>query len=106
MDYISINVTFDNNEEAEKCVQDLLEKKLVSCCQLFPIKSKYRWKGKIETSEEICVMMKSKKTLFKKIKECILTHHSYDIPEIITYSILDGHRPYLKWIDDETDSID
>ena len=42
-EYILISTTFDNKEEANKVIEVLLEKRLVSCCQLSKIESFYHW---------------------------------------------------------------
>ena len=69
--YIMITTTFDNKEEANKIIELLLEKRLVSCCQLSNITSSYHWKGKIEHADELLLQMKSKKELFKEIFESL-----------------------------------
>ena len=100
--YIMITTTFDNKEEANKIIEILLEKRLVSCCQLSNITSSYHWKGKIEHTEELLLQMKSKKELFKKIEKVILDNHSYETPQLIAYDIVDGYKGYLDWIGEET----
>ena len=100
--YIMITTTFDNKEEADKIIKLLLEKRLVSCCQLSNITSSYHWKGNIENSNEFLLQMKSKKELFKEIEEVILKHHSYETPQLIAYDIVDGYKGYLDWIEEET----
>ena len=100
--YIIITTTFDNREEANKIVELLLEKRLVSCCQLSNIESSYHWKGKIEHSEELLLKMKSKKGLDKEIEQVILDNHSYETPQIVAYDIVDGYKDYLDWIGQET----
>ena len=100
--YILITTTFDNKEEAEKVIDILLEDRLVSCCQISTINSKYHWKGKIEESEEYQVKMKSKKSLYKEIEKVIKDNHSYEVPQIVYYNIEGGLQDYLDWIEDET----
>lgn len=100
--YIMITTTFDNGEEANRIVELLLEKRLVSCCQLSTITSSYHWKGKIEHTDELLLQMKSKKTLFKEIEQVILDNHSYETPQLIVYDIVDGYKGYLDWIEEET----
>jgi periplasmic divalent cation tolerance protein len=97
-----INTTFDNKDEAEKVINLLLNERLVSCCQLSNITSSYHWKGKIEKADEYLLQMKSKKELYKKIEELILDNHSYEVPQIVAYDIVDGYSEYLKWIGNET----
>lgn len=101
-EYIMITTTFDNKEEAEKTINTLLEKRLVSCCQLSNVTSSYNWKGEIEHSEEFLLEMKSKKILYKEVEEEILKIHSYETPQIIAYDITNGYKGYLDWIEAET----
>lgn len=81
---------------------DILDKRLVSCCQLSNITSSYHWKGNIEHTEEFLLQMKSKKSLYKEIEEKILKIHSYETPQIVAYDICNGYKGYLDWIENET----
>ena len=85
--YILITTTFDNKEEANKVIDILLNERLVSCCQISTITSKYHWKGNIETANEYQVKMKSKKELYNEIEKVILDNHSYETPQIVYYEI-------------------
>ena len=100
--YIMITTTFDNKDEAQKIINMLLEKRLVSCCQLSDITSSYHWKGKIENANEYLLQMKSKKTLYKEIESLILENHSYEVPQLVAYDIVEGSIEYLNWIGNET----
>lgn len=100
--YIMVSTTFDSKDEARKMVDILLNKRLVSCCQLSKIESAYHWEGKIEKVNEYLLQMKSKKALYKEIEKTILNNHSYDTPQILAYDISDGYEEYLNWIDNET----
>ena len=100
--YIMVTTTTDNEEEAKKIIDALLEKRLVSCCQLSPIHSKYYWHNKKEEADEYIIHMKTKKTLYKEIEDVIVSIHSYDVPQIVAYDIQEGLDSYLKWIGEET----
>lgn len=100
--YIMVTTTFDSKEEANKIISLLLEKRLVSCCQLSNITSSYHWKGNIEHQDEFLLQMKSKKELYKEIENAILENHSYETPQLIAYDIVDGYKEYLDWIEKET----
>ena len=100
--YIMVTTTFNNENEAERIINLLLEKRLVSCCQLGRIKSAGYWKGKIIRNDELLLQMKTRKELFKEIEKVILENHSYDIPQLIAYDIVDGYKGYLDWIEEET----
>ena len=99
---IQIEWVAANLEEARSISLSLVEKRLVACAQIVPeIESVYLWKGKIETSKEVKVYLKSSKKHFLQIKEFILRNVSYELPEILQITI-EGHAPYLKWIEDVT----
>ncbi len=97
-----ISTTFEDKAEANKIVKLLLEKRLVSCCQLSNIESSYHWRGKIEHTEELLLQMKSKKELYEEIEKTIIENHSYETPQIIAYDIVNGYEEYLNWIEEET----
>jgi len=101
MRYIVVFVTCTNKEEGEKISQALVEKKLVACVNLIPeISSRYWWQGKIETSNEVLLIIKSKKSLFKEIVAEVKRLHSYTVPEIIALPIINGNKDYLDWIEE------
>lgn len=100
--YILINTTCKDKEEAVNIANILLVKKLVSCVQMNNIESYYKWKGKVEISEEILLKIKSKSILFDKIEKVIKQNNSYETPQIIAMPIIRGSKEYLEWIDDVT----
>lgn len=100
--YIIVTTTFEDENEANKVIDALLDERLVSCCQLSTIKSKYHWQGKIEQANEYLLLAKSKKSLYKDIEKKILELHSYETPQIVMIDISDGYKEYLDWIGEET----
>ena len=97
--YVLITVTCTSQEEARKISERLLAKRLVACANILPkIKSKFWWKGKLDSAAEHLVTMKTVKSNFKKIEAEIKRIHSYEVPEIIAVPIVLGGRDYLDWI--------
>lgn len=82
----------------------LVENRLVACAQFGKsITSIYRWKGKIEESEEFILTIKTHRGLFKKIEEQILRLHPYDIPQIIALKVDSISSSYYDWLCEETE---
>ncbi|MCX5687915.1 MAG: divalent-cation tolerance protein CutA [Candidatus Omnitrophica bacterium] len=101
--YLQVITTVSRKLDAEKIARDLVVKRLAACVQIGgPIKSIYRWKGKIETAKEWVCIIKIRKSFYKKVEEAIKESHPYEIPEIIAVSIPKGSKDYLKWLFDET----
>jgi periplasmic divalent cation tolerance protein len=92
-------VTTAGREEAETIVQRLLEAKLIACANIIgPVSSHFHWSGKMEKAEEYLILMKSRKDLFGKLSEVVKGLHSYEVPEILAFPIVDGSKAYLDWL--------
>ncbi len=64
-DIIQIVTTIDDREAAERLGRRLVDERLVACCQVVgPIRSIYRWKGKVEEADEWCCVMKTISSVF------------------------------------------
>lgn len=99
MNPIIVMTAFPNMEEAKTIASLLLEKKLVACAQVqSEMTSMYEWQGKLETSKEIALHLKSFERYYKQIEKTINEHHSYDVPEIIAIKIEQISEEYLSWM--------
>lgn len=100
--FVIIYITSDSKKLAKKIAQILVKEKLVACVNIFPIESIFRWRGKIEKEREFGIFAKTKKTLVKKVIKKVKQLHSYQIPCIISFSIENGYKKFLEWIDKST----
>ncbi len=99
--YIIILVTVPNKLQANKITKFLLKQKLAACVNIIPkMDSFFWWQGKIDKAKELLLVIKSKKSLFKKLKKAIKSKHPYSVPEIIALPIILGNKDYLDWIDE------
>jgi len=86
--------------EAEKISLHLLKKKLIACANLFPIRSLYRWKGKIISEAENVIIAKTNEGNFDKIVNEVKKIHSYKIPCILKIGS-SANKDFEKWADKE-----
>jgi periplasmic divalent cation tolerance protein len=92
-------ITVDSAKQAEKIANILVEKKLAACVNIVPrISSIYWWQGKIERTNELLLIVKTRKKLFKQLMKEVKSIHTYTVPEIIALPIVDGSPDYIKWI--------
>ena len=101
-DYCIITTAVDDKKISTIIIGTLLKKQLAACIQTFPINSHYHWQGEMANSQEILLQIKTKKSLFPRVKSEIENLHSYEVPEIMMIEIQEGNSAYLSWIDEET----
>ena len=97
--------TCPDRDSAEQIATFLVEQHLAACVNILPgIHSIYRWKGEVTRDGELLLVIKSRADRFEALKQAILEHHPYELPEVIAVSVSEGHLPYLAWIDSQLDN--
>jgi len=86
---------------AETIAEKIVENHLAACASIFPVKSVFRWKGKLEHASEFAVVLKTRTALVAECERELKKFHPYELPEIIRIPI-GGNREFLKWIGEET----
>jgi periplasmic divalent cation tolerance protein len=101
-DKIVVLSTCESQEQAERIARHLIEKRLAACVNILPrLRSIYRWRDKIEDSEEFLLLIKSRRDLFEALRTELASMHSYEVPEAIALPVVDGSEEYLAWLDRE-----
>lgn len=98
-EFIIIETTCPNLASAEKLTTEILNQNLAACIQLVEIKSRYIWKEKIVSDEEILLRIKSRKSLFSELENTIKNLHDYEVPQIIALNIENAAKSYLDWLE-------
>jgi periplasmic divalent cation tolerance protein len=99
---LQIVTTVPRMDDARRIAERLVEQRLAACVQIVgPIESVYRWKDKIETSQEWQCWVKTRGDLYGSVEKTIRELHPYDVPEILS-SVAEGSKPYLKWLREAT----
>lgn len=101
---IVVLVTCSSEEEATKIANALVEGRLAACANIIsPVRSIYRWEGKVWDEKEWMLIIKTLKTRFEALEKKVKSLHSYSVPEIIALPIVEGSASYLKWIEENTE---
>jgi periplasmic divalent cation tolerance protein len=84
-------------EKAEGLAQVLLQRQLVACVSLRPLRSLYAWQGGIEDTAEVELLLKTSPCRLAALEACVHDLHSYDTPEWISWRA--GASPaYASWL--------
>jgi len=80
----------------------LLDRHLVACVNITPVRSWYRWKGECCDDEEHLLIMKTRKENAEIVIRELRALHPYEVPEILVLPVTTGYLPYLAWVHGET----
>ena len=89
-----------NREKAEALSLALLDRRLVACASLLPVRSHYRWQGRLEASEEVQFLLKTSPEHLEALHLAVLELHSYEVPEWIHWPAHCG-GDYGSWCQDQ-----
>jgi len=102
-DPIVVLVTCGSEEEAAKIGRSLVENRLAACTNIVsPIRSIYRWEGRIWDEKEWLLLVKTERDRFEALENEVKSLHSYSVPEIIALPITCGSQAYLAWLAEMT----
>ena len=94
--------TAGSEAEAEAIASALVQAKLAACVNLFPIKSLYRWQGKVQCEAEWQLLIKTNLDNFDAVSEKVRSLHSYDVPDLIAIPIHKLCADYQSWMEQVT----
>jgi periplasmic divalent cation tolerance protein len=103
MENIVVLMTASDEDEAATIARAVVDSGLAGCVNIVKgVRSIYRWKGKIEDEAEVLMIAKTTKDKFGELSKKVKEMHSYTVPEIIAFPIVEGSREYLDWLRDAT----
>lgn len=98
---ILIYVTHENEREAQKIIDHLLERKLIACANTMPIRSCYFWEGRKEDSAEVATLLKTRDGLWDAVRDEVKSIHPYKVPCIMRMEVT-ANAEYEEWIKETT----
>jgi periplasmic divalent cation tolerance protein len=101
MSVISVYVVFASADEAERIGRLVVEERLAACVNILgSIRSIYRWKGEVETADEVAAIFKTSEEQAGALITRIAGLHSYDVPCITSWPIDKILGSYADWVED------
>lgn len=91
--------TLGDQQQAEKFAATLVERRLAACVNIIaPVRSIYRWKGKVERENEVLLIIKTTSEQASRLEAAFREMHPYELPERVELSVEGGSEAYLAWI--------
>lgn len=90
-------------DAADAIAARVVEERLAACVSALPgIRSVYRWRGAVERSEEVQLVMKTGDAALPRLLDRIAALHPYEVPEILAFQPDAAGAAYASWVDSET----
>jgi len=102
-DILLVITNLPDEASADRLSRQLIEARAAACVnRLARCVSTYRWKGDIETAEEVPLLLKTTRSAYPILEKLIREAHPYELPEIIAVPVTAGLPDYLDWVSRET----
>lgn len=102
-DAILVLTMLPNADAAVEIAKTIVKEKLAACVNILPAaRSIYRWKGQIEDTSEVLMLLKTRHEHYDRVQARLLELHPYEVPEVLAIPVEQGYYPYLEWLGRET----
>ena len=102
-DTLLVLTNLPDRAAALRLAQRLVESRLAACVNVMSsCTSVYRWKGTVEQTEEVLVLIKTRAARYEELEAAIRSLHPYEVPEVIAVPLARGLSDYLDWVAEET----
>jgi len=93
-------VTTGGRDDAERLGEALVVEHLAACCSVVPtVHSIYFWDGQLQREHEALLLIKTLESRAQAVEEYVLSHHEYELPEVLRVTIDGGSSKYLNWLE-------
>ena len=103
MSILMVITNAPDRDTALKIAHALIERRLAACVNILAeCTSVYRWHGKLETTTEVPLLVKTRAEIYDEVEAAIKSLHPYELPEIVAVRIERGLPDYLDWVNAAT----
>jgi periplasmic divalent cation tolerance protein len=87
---------------ARAFARELVRRRLAACVHCVPVASIYRWKGRVEESREVELVVKTSAARLSALGKYVRAAHPYAVPEFVVLVPRAVAPSYLAWLRAET----
>ena len=100
---VVVLTTFPADGDAEKLAATLVEERLAACVNILPpMRSIYRWQGKVEKADERQLVIKTHLGRLRALEKRVKELHPYEVPEFLALVVDQTAKAYLSWVAEST----
>jgi periplasmic divalent cation tolerance protein len=100
---VIVLTTLPADTDAEMIAARLVDERLAACVNVLPpMRSIYRWQGKVETSDERQLVIKTSPGKLRALEKRVKELHPYEVPEFLALMVDKTAKHYLSWVAEST----
>lgn len=100
---VMVYVTVPDRDTGRKIAHSIVQEKLAACTNIVPgLESIYFWEGKVNTDEELLLLIKTRAGLVSELTTRVKELHPYTECEVVAVPVVGGSASYLQWVVDST----
>lgn len=97
--FVIVLITFPADQDPMPLATSIVDDHLAACVNVLPpMRSVYRWEGKVEQADERQLVIKTRAERVEALKARLASLHPYEVPEMLVLSISGGSESYLQWL--------
>lgn len=97
-EYLQVAISAENKNQADKILNVLLGKKLVTGGQIVSAPARFRWEGEIVDMSYVTIFSYTKRVFKEKIVKEVEKVSVEEVP-MITFTPFEGNKKLTSWID-------
>ncbi|MEM9588683.1 MAG: divalent-cation tolerance protein CutA [Planctomycetota bacterium] len=102
---VVVLTTVADQGDAKRLSLQLVQRGFAACVQIDgPVESCYSWEGKLETTAEYRLTIKTVSDKWDALEAWLLEHHPYDQPQLIALPATHVTGGYANWVRQQTAS--
>ena len=102
-DLIVVVTSVGTEEQALDVAHALVRSRRAACVNIVPnVHSVYRWKGRVCDDGEMLLVIKTLARHFEAVRETIQKVNTYELPEVLGYSVDWASPGFSTWIEKMT----
>lgn len=96
--YLIVSISSETKEQADKILNSLLEKRLVTGGQIIQAPARFLWKGMVADMDYFSIQSYTLADLKQRVIDDIKSTSVEEVP-MITFVPFEGNQELLNWID-------
>lgn len=98
MELLAVFTTVATREDADALARAAVEQRLAACVQQEPVRSTYRWQGRIACDDEVRLLFKTTRALYPALEALLRERHPYELPAIYALPVAAATAEYAGWV--------